>query len=112
MGVRDSGEEVREQYEGFQAWQWLWRVVGTGEQTGGHSAKQSAGKGAAQLEAKGCGSDSKATLVPLVSGSAGLSRLRFLYSQVATTLPAAPLRVRAQGLGRSQGVRGARCALG
>lgn len=114
MGVRDSGEEVREQCEGFQAWQWLWRVVGTGEQTGVHSAKQSAGKGAARLKAKGCGSDSKATatLVPLVSGSAGLSRLRFLYSQVATTLPAALLRVRAQGLGRSQGVRGARCALG
>lgn len=88
------------------------RVVGTGERVWVQAAKQSTGEGAARLEADDCGSDSKATSVPLVSGSAGLNRLRFLYSQVATTLPAALLRVRSPGLGRSWGVRGARCALG
>lgn len=102
---------MRGQCGGFQAGQRLWGVVGTGEQVWVQAAKHSAGEGAVHLEAEGCGSDSKATSVPLVSGSAGLNRLRFLYSQVATTLPAAPLRVRARGLGRSQRVRGALCAL-
>lgn len=48
-----------------------WRVFGTGEQGWVHAAKQSVGEGAAPLEVEGCGSDSKATSEPLVTGSVG-----------------------------------------
>lgn len=70
---------MREQCEGFQAWQWLWRVVGTGEQTGVHSAKQSAEKGAADWKLK-------AAAVTLSTPSLRLcgTELRSLYSQVAS----------------------------